>query len=254
MIYQPASGRDLDSRTGRGNVLRDVAREILSAISGLTLLGPKGGVVWRGQADASWRLESKMGRLGLSAREMAKQERMMLAEARRVGADNAQHLGDWEILARLRHHGAATRLVDFTTDPLVALWFLCEDTSQVAGGSVRDQTGVLLAMQREELGTVKSPYMRNYNSTIDGAGSNLLYRTPPIDPRIAAQRGVFAFSTNPLSSAACTPSELGLPIPKQNWISGSAERLSKICDTEKWANRTGRPIEVFPQFLGIAVP
>ena len=81
-----------------------------------------------------------MGRLGMTAEEIAKQERLMLRQAREVGADNAQHLGDWEILARLRHHGAATRLIDFTTDPLVALWFLCEDNSVLAGsGSVRNE-------------------------------------------------------------------------------------------------------------------
>src|SRR3954452_2979830 len=101
MIYVPPSAVDLGATSGRGNVIRDCAREILSAVSGLTLLGPRDGVVWRGQADASWRLESKMGRLGMDADEMTRQERQMLQEAREIGADNAQHLGDWEILARL---------------------------------------------------------------------------------------------------------------------------------------------------------
>jgi hypothetical protein len=234
-------------------VIRDVAREILSAISGLTLLGPPAGVVWRGQADVAWRLESKMGRLGMSGDEMTKQERSMLREAREIGADNAQHMGDWEILARPRHHGAATRLIDFTSDPLVALWFLCEDDSEIAGVSVRTRPGVLLAVQREIFSTVTSPWLRNYGDTLKRSG-NMLYKIPPMDPRIAAQRGVFAFATNPNTQATCKESELGLPTPSAAWRNDAEDRLARVCDTEKWAERRGQPIRVFPSVMGITVP
>lgn len=254
MIYQAPSAADLGPTRGRGNVLRDVAREILSAISGLTLLGPRGGVVWRGQADSAWRLQSKMGRLGLTADEMAKQERLMLREAREIGADNAQHLGDWEILARLRHHGGATRLIDFTSDPLVALWFLCNDSSEVAGCTVKEREGVLLAMQRDILGKVNRPYERNYEAALKRPTANLLYKIPPIDPRIAAQRGLFAFNTTPLTAAQCAESEMGLTVPSLEWRRDHVDRLARVCDTGKWAKRTGRPIEIFPELMGIAVP
>lgn len=40
-----------------------------------------------------------------------------------------------EVLAQLQHHGAATGLIDFTTEPLVALWFACNEHS-VADGAV----------------------------------------------------------------------------------------------------------------------
>jgi len=179
----------------------------------------------------------------------------VLREARVIGADNAQHLGDWEILARLRHHGAATRLIDFTTDPMVALWFLCEDESSSAGGgTVREQPGVLLAMQRDVLGTVNRPYMRNYEQALKRPTANLLYKTPPIDPRIAAQRGLFAFNTSPLNAASCKESELGLPLPSTGWRRDYEDRLARVCDTGKWAKRQGRPIEVFPDVVGIEVP
>lgn len=259
MVYTPPSAVALGAAQGRGNVIRDVTREILSAISGLTLLGPKDGVVWRGQADVSWRLESRMGRLGMTPREMTAQERLMIRKAREIGADNAQHLGDWEILARLRHHGAATRLIDFTTDPLVALWFLCDDDVPTEGpnGSsttLRRRPGVILALQRESLGEVPAPYARgNYSRTLDKP-ANLLYKIPPIDPRIAAQRGVFAFSTDPKTNGQCDASELGLPSPPSTWIPNHKERLARVCDTEKWQTRVGRPIEKFPTIIGIEVP
>ena len=265
MLYTPPSAVDLVPGKGTGNVIRDIAREVLSAISGLTLLGPKSGVVWRGQADSGWRLESKMGRMGLTPEGMRSRERQMLREAREIGADNAQHLGDWEILARLRHHGAATRLVDFTTDPLVALWFLCNDQSIVDEESegpfvsginvtARERDGVLLAYQRSDLGALANPYMRNYAATLDGPSRrNLLYKIPPIDPRIAAQRGVFAFARKPLNAAASPASELGLVSPGKSWEKHAAERLAKVCDVEKWARAAGRPVEKFPNLIGIVV-
>lgn len=108
---------------------------------------------------------------------------------------------------------------------------------------MRDTPGVLLATQRQGLGTVPMPYSRNYSTTLKQSG-NLLYKTPPIDPRIAAQRGVFGLSTSPLSRAQCKPSELGLPIPSPYWLRDPAERLTTICDTQKWAKGqvySGRP-------------
>jgi hypothetical protein len=94
------------------------------------------------------------------------------------------------------------------------LWFLCEDSSDVASGiSVRSHAGVLLGLQRDVLGRVNRPYLRNYDVALRRPAANLLYSTPPIDPRIAAQRGLFAFSTAPVSSADCRESELGLPVP-----------------------------------------
>ena len=37
---------------------------------------------------------------------------------------------DLGILAELRHHGAANSLIDFTSNPLVALWFACQSPSK----------------------------------------------------------------------------------------------------------------------------
>ncbi len=95
MIYRiPASTTENFSK-GWLNALRDGARQVLSAVSGIALLGPKEGVVWRGQANVDWRLESKASRHGLSASDVADREREMLREARRLGVDDAQRMGDW---------------------------------------------------------------------------------------------------------------------------------------------------------------
>lgn len=155
MIYQVPAAATSGFGSRRPNSLRDGARQVLAAISGTALLGPKSGVVWRGHADLSWRLESKASREHLSPGEVAAREQEMLREARRLGVDGAQRMGDWEILARLRHHGAITRLIDATTDPFIALWFLCED----GDADARAADGLLLAIQRSTFTEIQQPYL-----------------------------------------------------------------------------------------------
>jgi len=240
------------------NTFRDAAREVLAAINGINLLGPAAGVVWRGQANKEWRLESRAGRLKMDAPAMRAHETEMLRQARMIGADNAQYMGDWEILARLRHHGAATRLIDCTTDPFVALWFLVDDDSpDGAGGTQRDHDGLLLALQRKQFEPIKRPYDRNYDGAFDDGRepAALIYTTPPIDPRIAAQRGVFILHTEPRAATEWPESELGpLTYPSPQWEKNHAKKLASLCDGEDLAKRRGRMNSAFPDTIALVVP
>ena len=57
--------------------------------------------------------------------------RDLIRDARFRGHDrrNGRELADLEILAGFQHYGAATCLIDFTYNPLVALWFACKPES-----------------------------------------------------------------------------------------------------------------------------
>src|SRR6185436_12658259 len=56
---------------------------------------------------------------------------------------NGKNLSDLEVLACLQHYGAATRLLDFTKNVFIALWF--------ASTSHMDKYGLLVGM-RDTLG------------------------------------------------------------------------------------------------------
>ena len=91
----------------------------------------EGNYAYRGQANADWkRVESgAFRRLKATNREVfiSYHEKELLEPARMeghgVGEDRPLH--DLELLAKLQHHGAATCLIDFTRNFLVAMWFAC---------------------------------------------------------------------------------------------------------------------------------
>jgi hypothetical protein len=63
----------------------------------------------------------------------------LIEKARLLGHDqkNGQRLSDLELLAELQHFGAATCLIDFTRNALVALWMACQQsTSGATNGKV----------------------------------------------------------------------------------------------------------------------
>lgn len=100
-------------------------------------------MTWRGAANIDWPLDSGMAydvikmecggdRGALTEEKMASAETDLLSNARRLQLDHGLNgrMTDLELLAVLQHHGAATRLLDVTTNALVAAYFAVEDNSR----------------------------------------------------------------------------------------------------------------------------
>ena len=94
-----------------------------------------GTYAYRGQENADWPVESaayrRLKRIGESfAGEhfINYHEKAILEPARMngYGVKDGYNLSDLELLAELQHFGAATCLIDFTRDFLIALWFACK--------------------------------------------------------------------------------------------------------------------------------
>ncbi|HET6423118.1 MAG TPA: FRG domain-containing protein [Planctomycetaceae bacterium] len=110
--------------------------ELLSFSQGLTLT-----YVFRGQSNAAWMYESGISRLfdrGSKARRRIEIERQLLADFKRNAARFVDPIpkDDWHWLAIAQHHGVPTRLLDWTRDPLVALFFASEPSTDLYDGSI----------------------------------------------------------------------------------------------------------------------
>ncbi len=110
--------------------------------------------MWRGHQDIDWKLVPAIYRkMSLDppfadAEEVAtsvnKETEALIDRARghRYGYIEGAQMDDLALLALLQHNGAATPLLDVTTDPVVALYFACQPHA-VDGDDV---DGALLAI------------------------------------------------------------------------------------------------------------
>ena len=116
--------------------VKDVA-EYLKEVSEIKADWPNSTLVFRGQENEGWPLESSAERR-LKA-SLPSQNRIpdqffieyhedLLKKCKLKNYDQRERkqLDDLEMLADLQHHRAATCLIDFTRNALVALWFACE--------------------------------------------------------------------------------------------------------------------------------
>jgi hypothetical protein len=172
--------------------------------------------VWRGQTQM-WPIHSAMVRhvqqlhlpfgkrlsLPQSSPKPAvldQYDRKLFRKARRAG----HHLVDGrtltapELMARLQHHGAATRLLDFTASLLVALWFACwgdeEETGLVFGAHVFVELPDATDPKLRDL-EAWHRYLKGHPEGEDEhQRTALLIRPPEVTKRVASQKSVFLAS------------------------------------------------------------
>lgn len=98
---------------------------------------------------------------------------------------NHRFASDWDWLAIAQHHGLPTRLLDWTTNPLVALFFAAQDT--------RD--GQIIAVQARDVGF----YDQNDFNEIDpfAIGEPRFFYPSAVATRIISQRGLFSVHAAP---------------------------------------------------------
>lgn len=83
-------------------------------------------IAFRGQQAHDWSLAPSISRLTLRTDVSLRKVEKDLVEAFRRQSTPYLPRGfrdDWELLALAQHHGLSTRLLDWTTNPLTALWF-----------------------------------------------------------------------------------------------------------------------------------
>jgi hypothetical protein len=181
-------------------------------------LGPNTRVAWRGLPDESYECISSLARelkdagVPLSEENIRNREMRILDVARNWDIGLSEHgmVSDLHLLAMLQHHGAPTRLIDITYNPLTALWFACSDPESLTKPGVLVVVTVSDALRHT---TSENPQLTF--DTIDKTGSASLISTlresratgkpfiiepRPQDSRMKAQEGAFIGSYWPSSN------------------------------------------------------
>jgi tetratricopeptide (TPR) repeat protein len=158
--------------------------EYLSAVFAVARLYRR--VLSRGQADIAWGIESAAYRELAKSGERPSQERLKNYLERLTGA--VKHLHDPELerhkgiklLAHLQHNGAKTCLLDFSFNPLVALWFACSAEPKSDGTVYGANANGLTSIEEDN----------DLDALFKRPDAVYLFDPPPLNRRILSQQSV----------------------------------------------------------------
>lgn len=94
-------------------------------------------VLYRGHANKDWKCLPKLFR----EKKWFESEEKLIDEVLRQSSEEFYGLNSFQKLAKMQHYGLPTRLLDFTGNPLIALYFACSEIKQ------ENEDGVVLLLK-----------------------------------------------------------------------------------------------------------
>ena len=144
-------------------------------------------IIYRGHADFEWKLIPSIGRYFTGPwGKVVEREKKSLDEFKKRAIPYLKYTpkSDIEWLCLMQHHGCSTRLLDFTSNPLIALFFATDP-------SIEKDGEVIVAKYGRSYENVSNEKL--FERTHDFA-----YFPPHITERIIGQFGSFVYSSNPI--------------------------------------------------------
>lgn len=145
-------------------------------------------MIHRGVSDSRYQLIPSLGRIEtlrqLPEESQREQELALLESFRKLALPyfESPPVGQWELLAHAQHHGLPTRILDWSMNPLMALYFSVESCSEADG-----------ALYSYAITT----FTPTDNLDPIGLDAPITVQLPHVTRRIAAQAGVFTISADP---------------------------------------------------------
>lgn len=204
------------------------------------------GSAFRGQANSNWRLHSGATRRLIKhyhenitqapnfPQIYANYHNSVLvkpAQTNGFDIDDGYQISDLQLLAKLQHFEAATGLLDFTWNPLVALWFACKDNDNCDGKvfviNLRDPLRFRQVPSEREKQSVEAIFLPGSDA------GKLLYWEAKIhgeaSSRILRQRSVFVIGRPLISEDIVQYIEI-----KASDKSSIKKELADIFDISEW--------------------
>ena len=160
--------------------------------------------LYRGQEDAEWgvtssalrRLSGQYASSSVSLPSLCSRYLRQIVDDSQLNYPSTYRgLYPLECLAHLQHNGVATGLIDFTFNPLVALWFACAYETADTDGKV-----IVVENERGRIEEITTEKLESGLDTLfDPTGSQWHLWTPALDSqvvdtqRITRQHSVFLF-------------------------------------------------------------
>lgn len=160
--------------------------------------------VFRGVSNATYKIEASAAR-GLKEKEGRKktakhlkiiQEMVEDARVQGHGEEDGKSLSDLDLLAELQHREARTCLIDFSRNPLVALWMACRKSSS---GEADGKVSVVdisnqLTFQSVDFDSSQEQKVGDFFEWDDQKGYQLYHWQPKYQSnRMLAQQSIFLF-------------------------------------------------------------
>ena len=192
-------------------------------------MGPGHWVVFRGHRDIAWKLLPSVAREPYNGKN--RQEKDLLRMFNHycasfmhswISQGNSKQVS-WQRMILAQHHGLPTRFLDWSSNPLVALFFAVEGYSEICkekvgkcnfcdGGKPHDSIVYAFA-KRDWSFTIYALSKSEENKEAPDYGHEKdpgLLQPPHISPRIGAQCSMFTISSDPMKEIEY---DLALRIP-----------------------------------------
>ncbi len=187
--------------------------EVSSLADFIKWVGDKRGgrnMLFRGLANAKWSVESSLYRRlkynkvkdrYIDHSVFVEMVRMLISRSRRNGHDvkHGRELEDLALLANLQHNGAATCMIDFTKNSLVALYFAC---ATINSEDDNNANGKVFAFNSSNANLYDEISIKGFGEKIEywfkeyEQNKKLWILSPKrLSNRISAQQSVFVFGS-----------------------------------------------------------
>lgn len=212
---------------------------------------PSGSYLFRGQGERS-SIRPKIGRDDYNY-SPAREKQLFDAFERMSRPFLRTPLTPWELLALAQHHGVPTRLLDWSTNAIVAAWFAVSSFPHN-----KDAVIFALKVDRDDIEPLDS---RSGKATKNGTFDSplaiqtgvYLIETAPVSERITTQRGIFTLHGQPKTGLAVLDGDtFVIPEKLRSGLQGRLldlgidashiyPGLDGLCQTLDWRMRNNKP-------------